>query len=232
MARGCWLRRSPRLRRPLLTTGSQSTKSTGTTSSSNRATSQRTGRLKRLSPAPQRMKRRPCSPQIHSGIRVCNTVVVGWPGSRTWAKTKSPLGVGRTSRASAGTPQRPAKPRAAAVGEPSTKAVAAGGPLRSSRRSSCRVARPPIRTARRLGVPVTRSSCQVNRAAARSSSTRWRSWGKANLTKSAGSSSLPISSKNVAIVSSRLAPTVWNDINWHGQLQRRGHRRCWFASFN
>ena len=92
-------------------------------------------------------------------------------------------------------PSLAAKASAAFVGLPSLNAAVSGGPMTSSSRSSCLVATPCTRTARRRGVPSARTSPCERRTRASSSATMRGRAASAASTKEEGSSSAPISSR-------------------------------------
>ena len=139
--------------RSLLIVSNPLTRIIGSTASSNKATNQHIGRENLRSPSPQRINRLPSNPKIHWGAISVRISAVGRPRIVCRTKTKSPLSVVRTSKASSSTPCFLANPAAAFVGLPSLNAACAGGPLISSSRFGCWVGKPLISTARRRGVP-------------------------------------------------------------------------------
>ena len=139
--------------RSLLTTFVPFSNCSGRISLSNNVTNHRIGRENRPSPCPQRINRLPSKFQTHWGTSSVKISAMGRPGICLLTKTKSPLSVGRISKAEISTPCLVAKPMAALVGCPSLKAACAGGPLISSSLSACWEGKPVIRTANRRGVP-------------------------------------------------------------------------------
>ena len=145
------------------------------------------------------MKRSPSSPRIQSGTISCSSSAVARPGIFCCTNTNGPLSVSRTSRSATLTPLEAANPSAALVGLPALKAALAGGPLASSSRSGCRSGRPLISTAKRRGVPYTCKPSFSKNCSASAAGILICHWASASPTKLAGSSSVPTSSKKVAI---------------------------------